>query len=295
MALNKAVFKTRTISAIVFAAIMLSGLLWNRWSFLLLFTIIHFGCWHEFLKLLQLIFKRTIPVPAKFGFMLSGYALMLAFCGKAFTIGGYWISQALCLPLAIAGFVLLLIGIIQQREILPKLYLTGLLGMVYISLAWGTMLSLRQYGIVWKGDSVFVDNGITLPLVLIATIWINDTMQYIVGSLIGKTPFSKISPKKTWEGTIGGSLLAIVVVGFFAKLVLHWPLWQGFGVAAIAAVVGTAGDLLESYIKRKAGVKDSGNMLPGHGGFLDRFDSMLLATPFVWLFVFLLYSGLFSQ
>ena len=115
-------------------------------------------------------------------------------------------------------------------------------------------------------------------------------MAYIVGSLIGKTPLSPISPKKTWEGTIGGILLAIAVVGFlfpffyfgssaFALFMFIAP------IAAIAAIVGTYGDLLESKLKRLAGVKDSGQIMPGHGGFLDRFDSLLLATPFVWLYV----------
>jgi phosphatidate cytidylyltransferase len=112
-------------------------------------------------------------------------------------------------------------------------------------------------------------------------------MAYIVGSIFGKTPLSKISPKKTWEGTIGGIILSIIVVG----LVSHWYFnlkWLTYFlviIAAIAAITGTFGDLLESKLKRMAGVKDSGSIMPGHGGFLDRFDSLLLATPFVWLYV----------
>jgi len=113
-------------------------------------------------------------------------------------------------------------------------------------------------------------------------------MAYIVGSLIGKTPFSSISPKKTWEGTSGGALLCVVVIGLLGYLLqvakilapVHWVM-----IAAICAVLGTAGDLLESKLKRMAGVKDSGSFMPGHGGFLDRFDSLLVATPFVWLYL----------
>jgi phosphatidate cytidylyltransferase len=120
-------------------------------------------------------------------------------------------------------------------------------------------------------------------------------MAYIVGSIIGRTSLSKISPKKTWEGTIGGIVLCIGVVGFlFSSLNtdivvpgFHFKfdksIW--FFIAGISAIVGTFGDLLESKLKRMAGVKDSGQIMPGHGGFLDRFDSLLLATPFFWLYV----------
>ena len=111
-------------------------------------------------------------------------------------------------------------------------------------------------------------------------------MAYIVGSLIGKTPFSKISPKKTWEGTVGGAILAVLVVGLVAWS-LDMDFMQSSIIALIASIAGTAGDLFESKLKRLAGVKDSGNLMPGHGGFLDRFDSLLIATPFVWLYVIL--------
>jgi phosphatidate cytidylyltransferase len=120
--------------------------------------------------------------------------------------------------------------------------------------------------------------------------WINDTMAYIVGSLIGKTPFSKISPKKTWEGTIGGIILSSLIMGYLAFIFDEWfVLGQTFIwwtiLALIASVAGTFGDLLESKLKRMAEVKDSGHIMPGHGGFLDRFDSLLLAIPFVWLYI----------
>lgn len=127
-----------------------------------------------------------------------------------------------------------------------------------------------------------------MPCAIIFSIWINDTMAYIVGSLIGKTPFSPISPKKTWEGTIGGALLCVLVIsllGYFLPITqaVHWHHW--LAIALLCAVFGTLGDLLESKLKRMAGIKDSGSIMPGHGGFLDRFDSLLLATPFVWAFV----------
>jgi phosphatidate cytidylyltransferase len=125
--------------------------------------------------------------------------------------------------------------------------------------------------------------------------WINDTMAYLVGSFIGRTPFSKISPKKTWEGTLGGIFLTVLLLGWTASSLfdqlmpaglsqpvssIHWYI-----LALLAAIAGTAGDLLESKFKRMAGIKDSGSILPGHGGYLDRFDSLLLATPIVWIYL----------
>jgi phosphatidate cytidylyltransferase len=109
-------------------------------------------------------------------------------------------------------------------------------------------------------------------------------MAYVVGSFIGKSPFSKISPKKTWEGTIGGAILCVITIGLAGYFIFN-DFKQSAIIAAICAVFGTAGDLLESKIKRMAAVKDSGSFMPGHGGFLDRFDSLLVATPFVWLYI----------
>ena len=151
------------------------------------------------------------------------------------------------------------------------------------------LIMMMDLGI--NGSGKAVDTNIYSPLfpcAVIFSIWINDTMAYMVGSLIGKTPFSKISPKKTWEGTIGGALLCIIVIGLLGYFipaakniaVKHWVI-----IATICAILGTLGDLLESKLKRTANIKDSGSFMPGHGGFLDRFDSLLIATPFVWAYI----------
>ncbi len=129
--------------------------------------------------------------------------------------------------------------------------------------------------------------GFVIPLVIIASIWINDTMAYIVGSLIGKTPLSPISPKKTWEGTIGGIILSVVVVTLIGVFWMNGEPKDFIAISLISAIAGTFGDLFESKLKRMAGVKDSGQIMPGHGGFLDRFDSLLVAVPFIWIFCIL--------
>ncbi|HEX4876310.1 MAG TPA: phosphatidate cytidylyltransferase [Chitinophagaceae bacterium] len=303
MPFNLSVFKTRSLTALVFVAVMLAGLLWNHWSFFILFSIIHFGCWWEYLKLTEKIYNTSFHINAKLGLILAGYAIMLWFCKEYYHIAGYSLQQNFSMPVSAAGFVLLVIGIFFTTPVHIHAFGMALLGLLYISLSWGLMMDMTGFidsffdttGMVFSTGS-FRFFFVLLPLVIIASIWINDTMAYIVGSFIGKTPFSKISPKKTWEGTIGGIILAIVVVGLLAKyfvpaqfhlpgFVLEIEQHHWFIIAAIAAITGTAGDLLESKLKRMAGVKDSGQIMPGHGGFMDRFDSLLLATPAVWLYV----------
>lgn len=227
MSINVATLKTRSLTALIFVVFMLGGLLWNEWSFLVLFSLVHFGCWIEFNKILKKIYIKNY---------------------------------------------------------VPFLFL----GLPYITLPILILIDLRTN---WSGLEVSkIAIGIALPLLIIFSIWINDTMAYLVGSLIGKTPFSPISPKKTWEGTIGGAILCVLIIGFgFPKFIAFFydtHLENScFVIAAICAIFGTIGDLLESKLKRLANIKDSGSIMPGHGGFLDRFDSLLIATPFVWLYI----------
>ena len=223
MAINMETLKTRALTAVVFVAVMLTGLLWNRWSFIVLFTIVHFGCWYEFIKLMRLIYGNRY----------------VKYC---------------------------------------------LLGVLYITMPIVMLVSLRLLDIFGNSGIIKADMGYILPCTIIFSIWINDTMAYLVGSIIGKTPFSKISPKKTWEGTGGGAILCVIIIGLAAYFYLG-DYKQAAIIAAICAIFGTMGDLLESKLKRMANVKDSGSLMPGHGGFLDRFDSLLVAVPFVWLYV----------
>ncbi len=281
---------------------MLVGLLLNHWSFLLLFSIIHFGCWWEYLKLTEKIHKTSFHPYTKLGLMVMGYGLVMWFCGPAYHINGYGLKENISLPVSVAGFTLLVIGIFQKNPIKVKAFGMAALGLVYISLCWGLMLDL--YGFAGGLDRIsdlglsfrrFDFFNVLMPSCIIISIWINDTMAYIVGSLIGKTPLSPVSPKKTWEGTTGGIILCILATGLVfsnipTDLVLpgvHFSFTKEtwFIIPAIAGIAGTFGDLLESKLKRMAGVKDSGTLMPGHGGFLDRFDSLLLATPFVWLYI----------
>lgn len=252
-----------------------------------MFSIIHFGCWWEYFNLLEKIHKTEYHRYTRIGFMLMGYAIMLLFCGPVYQINDYHLNENFSFPVSIAGLVMLGMGIFQSKQIKLKAFGAAVLGLLYISLSWGLMLSLRQYAIAFLGNGSTIDFSIVIPLSIVFSIWINDTMAYVVGSLIGKTPLSQISPKKTWEGTIGGIILSMVIIGLVAWST-SFDVIDAIVISGIASIVGTFGDLLESKLKRMANVKDSGNFMPGHGGFLDRFDSLLLATPAVWLFVYLM-------
>jgi phosphatidate cytidylyltransferase len=190
------------------------------------------------------------------------------------------------LLLLVSGIVLPLWLVLLTKNPPVKLLGYSVAGLFYISVSWGLMIGIRQFGLDTGGGMTFQDTGWIIPVILIASIWINDTMAYVVGSFIGKTPFSSISPKKTWEGTGGGAVLCVAVVSLAGYYLFHYrDITTLVVISVIAAIVGTTGDLLESKLKRMAGVKDSGQIMPGHGGFLDRFDSLVLATPFVWLYV----------
>ena len=133
------------------------------------------------------------------------------------------------------------------------------------------------------------------PLAVFLFLWASDTGAYCVGSLLGrKIPyrlFPSISPKKSWVGSIGGGLLAILVAIPVSIFEPSMTIWQWIGFALVVTVFGTWGDLVESQIKRTLGIKDSGNILPGHGGLLDRFDSSLLAIPAAVIYIFTMWMG----
>lgn len=131
--------------------------------------------------------------------------------------------------------------------------------------------------------------GPKLILLVFALLWVNDIFAYLTGSLLGKHKlFPRISPGKTIEGSIGGLLFTLVGVIVFSHYVDWLPMKVAVGMGLIAVVFGTLGDLCESMLKRQAGVKDSGKLIPGHGGILDRFDSVLFAMPFVFVFLLML-------
>jgi phosphatidate cytidylyltransferase len=282
MAFNWQTFKTRALTAIVFVVVMMVGLLWNSWSFFILFSIVHFGAWIEYQKLIGLINKEysTVNWLHRYGIMLAGWCLLLFFTNQQLqlfeahlTTIGWWLGIAF----------LLIIPLTILLQSLKSFFINigySLFGILYISLPLALLIDLRNH---WEDERI--DLNLIIPLFIIFTLWVNDTMAYVVGSFIGKTPLSSISPKKTWEGTIGGIILAVVVMSLIAYLTQKLSVTHAAIIAALASISGTYGDLFESKLKRLAGVKDSGKIMPGHGGFLDRFDSILFAAIVVWAYV----------
>ncbi len=299
MAFNWPVFKVRARTAVIFVAVMAAGLLTSHWSFLLLFSVIHFGCWLEYQNLMAKTFPSYGDISPfhKYGVILAGWGAMLFATADFWTIGDISLS-AIGLWLAlIFAFVLPITELLFTRHLELRNIGISMVGLVYLSLSLSLLVHLRS-GDIWRSEgkeNVFDQilqssaayTGMLVPVIIIISIWINDTMAYLVGSFIGRTPLSAISPKKTWEGTIGGILLSVAVVTLLGAYVVKAAWVHYLSISLIAAVAGTFGDLFESKLKRMANVKDSGSFMPGHGGFLDRFDSLLFAVPFVWLYAVL--------
>ena len=282
MAFNWQTFRTRTLTAIIFVFVMAVGLLWSKWSFFILFSIVHFGCWIEYQKLVGIFNPdyKTINAFHRYGVMMAGWFLMLFFTHAELQLGGIRLNEVAWWLGILFLFLFPLVQLITARNFFIKNIGYSFCGLLYISLSLALLIDMRNR---WSAES-YNTLGLTVPLLIIFTIWINDTMAYIVGSMIGKTPLSPISPKKTWEGTIGGALLAVLVMSLLAYSTGRLPVVHTAVVAALAAIAGTFGDLFESKLKPMAGVKDSGNIMPGHGGFLDRFDSLLFAATAAWFY-----------
>jgi len=264
--MNWPVFFKRTASALVYAAIMLTGLLYpDPYAIIVLALLIQFLCLREFLTLMeQAIPGLRFSVRFREGVQLLGLWSL---------IGLIFFQTHLAFMLLPVPLLILLPAVLSKQSRLKEACV-ALAGLLYVCLPMASLVTMRGL-------------SYTLPVALVLMIWVNDTMAYITGSFFGKTPFSPISPKKTWEGTIGGALFTLAGAAVWAYYSpfsqLHWPVWMG--LAVIAVVAGTAGDLLASKLKRLAKVKDSGNIMPGHGGALDRFDSLLAALPFALCFI----------
>ncbi len=201
-----------------------------------------------------------------------------------------------------------LVVLVYQKGIAPPIEYAIYLGIVFLALLM-LRLSLRKDPFSFTFQIVPATLYIALPLALLLAIsqwgghyrpgvilaillfvWTNDIMAYIIGRSFGKRAFApKISPKKTWEGTLGGWIACILLSLVIARFMPEFSQVQWLAMALVIALSGSAGDLVESLFKRKKGIKDSGVFLPGHGGFLDRLDSLLFCLPLVAL-LFLIWS-----
>ncbi|MBR6433978.1 MAG: phosphatidate cytidylyltransferase [Bacteroides sp.] len=273
-------FIQRAVTGALFVTVLVGCILYSPFSFGILFTIISALSVHEFARLInqngEISLNKTIT-------SLGGAYLFLAlmsFCTQQS------VGARVFLP-----YLALLLYLMITELYLKKKNPTGnwaysMLSQLYVALPFALLNVLAFQNSPETGSVTY--NPI-LPLSIFVFIWLSDTGAYCVGSLIGKHRlFERISPKKSWEGSIGGGAFSIASSLAFAHFFPFMSWWQWAGLATVVVIFGTWGDLTESLMKRQLGIKDSGNILPGHGGMLDRFDSALMAIPAAVVYLYAL-------
>lgn len=280
---------TRTITGVIFVAVLVGCILYSMYSFCVLFAIVTAAAVWEYTLLIN-----KIP-DVRINSLLSTVAAACLFLGVfafACNMGG----GGVFLPYVLLIIYMLIAELYLKRPHPLLNWAYTMLGQMYIALPL-SMLSLLA--VQHEGSGAFYVP--VYPLSVFIFIWCSDTGAYCVGSMFGKHKlFERVSPHKTWEGSIGGGLLA-VLVAVILFLTIHQPfmgkieaegaaleLTEWIGLALVVVVFGTWGDLVESLLKRQLGVKDSGNILPGHGGLLDRFDSSLVAIPAAVIYLYII-------
>ena len=236
----------RTVSGAVLAVVMLGAIAWSQWSFgLLLAALLVVG-------------------------MTEFYSLAGEQGSNPQRIGG----MALLLLLLPAMFIC---ELYRRRENPAANIGITFMGVVYVALPFSLMCYIPIIGSeAWSP---------WMMIFYVFIIWANDVFAYLVGMSVGRHRLcERLSPKKSWEGFFGG-IAGAVAMGLVAARVMDGSCWVWAGLALVAAATGVLGDLVESMFKRAAGVKDSGTLIPGHGGVLDRFDAMLLSAPFVFVYM----------
>lgn len=269
-------FIQRAITGVLFVVVLAGSILYHFYSFSLLFALISALTVYEFASLVEGHdgVRLNKPVTA-----LSAACLFL----------GMTAYHSVCpdarvfLPYGLLLIYLTVSELYLKRKNPLGNWAFTMLSQLYIALPF-SLLNLLVFTVTGDPASPYslpaLSYDPTLPLSLFVFIWLSDTGAYCVGSLLGRHRlFERISPKKSWEGSIGGSLFAIASSLLFARFCPAYSSLQWAGLAAVIVVFGTWGDLTESLMKRQLGIKDSGHILPGHGGMLDRFDSALLAIP----------------
>lgn len=275
-------FITRAITGVLFVAIMVAGFMQPLTMILLFALITGLALW-EYTGLVNQVENVAVN---RFISTVAGVYFFIAVAGIS---SGYIQTNAVFVPYLLTVVYLFISELYARNTNAINDWAYTMLGQMYIALplAMINVLAFRQ-----SPDGLITYNFL-LPLSVFVFLWINDTGAYCTGSLIGRHKlFPRISPGKTWEGSVGGGLLVVAVaavIGYWDNRLtgmagLSVAAWMGLGLVIV--VFGTWGDLVESLFKRTLGVKDSGRMLPGHGGMLDRFDSSLMAIPAAVIYLY---------
>ena len=259
----------RIIAALAGVAILLTAIIYSPWTYFAIFLFICLLCLLEFYRLTRVDAVKPIR---SWGSICGMSIFFLSYLVESGLINSKY--YVLAFPLLIGVFFIQLYR--KDSKPFHNIAFT-LLGVLYISVPFALLNRMA-----FRGDGY--DYMVVVGLLFIS--WASDTGAYFVGARFGKTKlFERVSPKKTWEGSLGGTALAMVTAFVFSLLTDALPQWQFFAVAVIIVVAGTYGDLFESLFKRSLAVKDSGDAIPGHGGFLDRFDGIFVSLPFVAVFL----------
>lgn len=272
----------RTLSGLVLVAVFVGAVLGSQWSFGALLLLILVGGQTEFYKLA----RETGLSPQRW----MGLAVGVLLFALNFIVFRQFSRSVTDVAGGAVLYLLLYIGLLLPTLFVCELFRRSatplanlgatLLGVLYVAVP----LSLLLYVPVLAGDGVWRPETV---LCYIFIIWANDVFAYLVGMTFGRHRLcERLSPKKSWEGFFGG-LAGAVATGLAAAYALDANYWVWGGLALVASLSGVAGDLVESMFKREAGVKDSGQVIPGHGGVLDRFDALLLSAPYVFLYLLL--------
>ena len=280
-------FLKRAITGTVFVVVMVGGIYWSYWSLCALFFLISMLGLNEFYGLLE----KSSYKPQRLTGLIAGALLFIIVALKDRFLGGAALIFSPCILLLACIFFIELYRNHPNPFVNIALTVTGIIYIVLPFAMWVSYLSPFLPGtnlvsdnplLKLIGDAITPKYNPNILLGFFFILWTNDTGAYLSGMAFGKHKlWERISPKKTWEGFFGGVILSIGV----AFLISHYytelsPLvWMLFGLTI--SVFGTLGDLVESVFKRSINVKESGTLLPGHGGILDRFDAVLLATPMV--------------
>lgn len=273
-------FLTRSASAIVYAGILVVGsYFWSPLLYAALTVFMVIGL-VELKKLLRTEINSILFVIWTIICLIFMLIAVLAFDQTSLNNNSFddTLTPLLFFSPFLLGFIIVVFSTLSRKSA------EGLLAFFSISIVY---LIVPFMFLIGLQNTTYADS---LPwlLVLLAAIWINDTMAYITGSLIGKHKLiERISPGKTWEGFFGGLIFTAATLLIVNYLFFDFDAISLGIVALVIVVSGTIGDLLESKLKREAGLKDSGNIIPGHGGILDRIDSLLVAAPFTGLTLFL--------
>ena len=220
---------------------------------------------------------------------VAGGCLFVGFFGYAVGVAG---AGVLFVPWLLSMIYMLVAELYLQRESPLNNWAYAMMSQIYVALPFSLLCLFEFSGngtLPTASGSGFATASPLLVLAIYVCLWLNDTGAYCVGSFIGRHKlFPRISPGKSWEGSIGGAVVCLIASQVTAHyLPVLTPLeWAGF--ALVVVVFGTWGDLIESLLKRQMGIKDSGKILPGHGGMLDRFDSSLLAIPAAVIYLYTL-------